>query len=97
MAPGNSRPQRELVRITNADADCADPGESLVDTDCNDADAAVHPGAADGAGDGLDSDCDGNDAPGSTDLVGGCGCAAGDANGLGWLVGLALFARRRRR
>lgn len=31
--------------------------------DCNDADATVHPGATDVAGDALDADCDGSDLP----------------------------------
>lgn len=36
--------------------------------DCDDGDAAVHPGAAEVAGDGVDQDCDGADAAGR------CGC-----------------------
>ena len=46
------------------------PGSSVVDgdadgylerVDCDDADASVHPGAEDTAGDGVDADCDGFD------------------------------------
>ena len=36
-------------------------GFTVGDGDCNDEDPAVHPGAADAAGDGLDTDCDGAD------------------------------------
>lgn len=36
-------------------------GFSVADGDCNDQDAAVFPGAADTAGDGIDSDCDSAD------------------------------------
>ncbi len=31
--------------------------------DCDDQSADIHPGAADTEGDGIDSDCDGTDAP----------------------------------
>ncbi len=45
------------VTLLAADGDCTDPGESTLSSDCNDADAAVRPGAAE-ACDGVDSDCD---------------------------------------
>jgi MYXO-CTERM domain-containing protein len=49
----------------DADGDGTPAGE-----DCDDGDAAVHPGAVDLCGDGIDADCDGNDpecAPPSVD------------------------------
>jgi hypothetical protein len=48
--------------VTSADLDCADPGESSETGDCDDGDAAVHPGATEDCGDGVDQDCDGGDA-----------------------------------
>ncbi|GMV13810.1 MAG: hypothetical protein AMXMBFR56_20340 [Polyangiaceae bacterium] len=40
---------------------CSAPGVTAVPGDCDDAVAQVHPGAADGPGDGVDQDCDGED------------------------------------
>ncbi len=45
--------------VDSADLGCSAPGLATVDSDCDDSDAAVNPGAADAVADGLDSDCDG--------------------------------------
>ena len=48
----------------STDVDCDDPGEgSATDLggECDDADPAVHPGASEQVGDGVDSDCDGTE------------------------------------
>ena len=45
--------------ITADDGDCADTGESDLDTDCDDTDDTVYPGAPDTADDGVDQDCSG--------------------------------------
>lgn len=43
---------------------CVDPAYGEVsDRDCDDKDPAIHPGAADSLGDGVDQDCDGKDGP----------------------------------
>lgn len=43
------------------DMDCLDPGESSFDTDCDDGDGSVFPGAAETADDSIDQDCSGSD------------------------------------
>ena len=48
----------------SVDTDCVDAGEAddtVPGGDCDDADAAVNPGATEGVGDGVDSDCDGGE------------------------------------
>jgi hypothetical protein len=53
-----------LEAIGLCDMDCDGYGLPTADcgsgSDCNDADAAIHPGAFDEPGDGVDQDCDGN-------------------------------------
>ncbi len=47
------------------DTDCSDAGEALstaTSGDCDDSDASVHPGAAEVTADGVDQDCDGQEA-----------------------------------
>jgi len=46
-----------LPLILSTDQDCTDPGESLVDTDCDDTDPAVAPGMPEICN-GIDDDCD---------------------------------------
>ena len=45
------------VVTPGSDGDCADAGESTVDTDCDDNDGSTYPGATEFC-DGVDSDCD---------------------------------------
>jgi uncharacterized protein (TIGR03382 family) len=50
------------LTIESADAACTSMGEATSEADrgdCDDADAAIHPGAPELIGDGVDSDCDG--------------------------------------
>ena len=50
--------------VASADTDCADSGEGTSADptgECDDADATIHPGATEGVGDEVDSDCDGGE------------------------------------
>ena len=50
--------------VRSVDPLCDGPGEATASTpsgDCDDTDAAVHPGAGETIGDGVDSDCDGTE------------------------------------
>ncbi len=54
---------RTSATTTSSDTDCTDGGEALsgAGIDCDDTNNAIHPGATDVAGDGIDSDCDGGE------------------------------------
>ncbi len=52
-------------------------------TDCDDADAAVNPGAAEDCGDGIDNDCDGNPDAGDDACAGGGGGGGDDGCAIG--------------
>ncbi|HSG28227.1 MAG TPA: putative metal-binding motif-containing protein [Candidatus Krumholzibacterium sp.] len=46
----------------SSDGDCDDPGEAWSGDDCDDTAGSIHPGAVDTPDDGIDQDCDGQDA-----------------------------------
>lgn len=78
---------------------CQPEGHVLDSTDCNDADPAVHPGADEIAGNGVDDDCIGGDADAPDQHSSVCGCAsAGSRPGsTAWslmVLALAGFWRR---
>lgn len=64
-----------------APADACDTG-ALGESDCDDHDASVHPGAVDACGDGVDGDCEGGDAS--------CSALAGLVGESGEAIGWAL-------
>lgn len=49
----------ELALIGSADADCTDPGESAVNSDCDDTSDDAFPGNTEVNADGIDGNCDG--------------------------------------
>ncbi len=63
------------VVIGAPDGDCDDPGESVVQSDCDDGDDTIYPGAPEICGDGIDQDCDTYGGPDGDD----------DFDGLTWL------------
>jgi hypothetical protein len=92
----------------DGDGDGYGQGSACQGADCDDGDAAVHPGATEDCGDGLDNDCDGQTDAADTEvcgeepvLVGSCGCGGGGTAGsplsLALGVGLGLFWKRRGR
>jgi hypothetical protein len=57
-----------------------DGDSSRADVDCDDGDAAIHPGAIDTCGDAIDQDCSGTDATCMLPPTGGVGGGAGGVN-----------------
>ncbi len=54
-------PAGQYPRVQAACVDDDSDGYTICDGDCDDSDPTVHPGAADICGNGIDSDCNGND------------------------------------
>ncbi len=65
--------------IGSNDPTCSGVGESLLQSDCNDGDAAINPNALDDCN-GVDDDCDGNGGPTSDE----------DSDGLDWTTEIGL-------
>jgi len=73
--------------VVSSDSDCSDSGEALATVpsgDCDDANAAIHPGATEVADDGIDQDCNGFDT--KTCIV------DGDKDGYGTVAGTIVLA-----
>ncbi len=86
-----------------AQAACDQPDgytTASAEADCDDDDPDAWPGAEDVAGDGVDQDCHGADAPGAKEAAddAGCGCATAPSGGSAAVLALVglLVARRRR-
>jgi hypothetical protein len=72
------------VVVIGDDGDCADSGESAVDTDCDDQDATVFPSASEILDDGIDQDC--NDFDSISCIV------DADGDGFGTTLGTTVIA-----
>ncbi len=77
---------------TTQDACLAPPTYIVDESDCDDSNPQINPGATEIAGDGIDQNCDKQDDPAT------CGCNAQEGSASSALVGLLgfLFLRRRR-
>ncbi|MCB9686550.1 MAG: hypothetical protein H6735_16030 [Alphaproteobacteria bacterium] len=56
---GDGHGTTTTIQTALGDTDCADPGESTLTDDCDDADIFTYPGASESAGNDVDEDCDG--------------------------------------
>jgi hypothetical protein len=78
--PADTVTSCETVNLPDADADGVPAPQ-----DCDDQNAAIHPGATDVPGDGVDQDCSGADTPGATPSPargGGTGAVPGGPRGV---------------
>jgi MYXO-CTERM domain-containing protein len=82
------------VMATGVNDECALPPDadgdgSRADVDCDDTMAALHPGAIDTCGDGIDQDCSGADATCMAPATGGSGGMGASGAGAGGVAGTA--------
>jgi hypothetical protein len=74
--PATAGPDKEIVGAPDADGDGFNAG-----LDCDDADAAINPGASEMCGDGIDNDCDGAIDGADGNAARGDFCYDGDGDG----------------
>jgi hypothetical protein len=73
-----------ITPIAPGPSGCAEPGKSPFNTDCNDANAGIYPGANEIVGDGIDQNCNGADT---------ISCIVdADRDGFGTSVGTVILA-----